>query len=428
MSSAERWLLRDVMVAGARLDCLIDDGRIAALAPRLAAADVRVLDAGGGALLPGLADHHIHLFAAAAADESLDLEGSGDLSRLADWPGEGWVRVIGAGVELTRTDLDRVQAERPVRVQHRSGALWTLNSAAVERLAGALTPAERATGQVWRADERLRRALGDRPEPDLAPLGRRLASWGVTHVSDATPAPWSRTDAAGVAASAELPQHVLTMDVAGAGPRKIVLADHDLPPLDTVVQTIADAHAGGRPVAVHAVSAVALAVALAAIGSAGAVPGDRIEHAAVCDDGAADRIADLGLTVVTQPSIFARHGRTFRRDIEPAERPWLWRYGSLLRRGIPVAMSSDAPYGDANPWLGVRAAAARQPPEHVPARTALASLLADPGDPGGPPRGMRPDAAADLCVVAGDLDDALASGDAPVRATFVAGRAVYLAR
>jgi predicted amidohydrolase YtcJ len=420
MSSTERWLLRDVSVDGARLDCLIDGGRIAALAPDLRTPDARVLDAGGGELLPGLADPHIHLMAAAAAEESLDLAGGGDLTQLAGRPEADWIRVIGAGVELTRTDIDRVEATRPVRVQHRSGALWTLNTPAVELLAPALTGSERASGQLWRADERLRRALGPGPGPDLARLGQRLATWGVTHVVDATP-----TGDRGVFAA--LPQHVVTMDAAGRGPRKLVLTDHELPELDDVIRRIGRTHAVGRPIAVHAVSAVALALAVAAIEAAGPMPGDRIEHAAVCDDAAADRIAELGLTVVTQPSIFARHGATFWHESPPAERAWLWRYGSLLRRGIRVAMSSDAPYGDANPWSGVRAATTRYGPERVCATTALGSLFAEPDEPAGPARRVQLGAAADLCLLRGTSHEALRTEVAPVLATFVAGRAVHLA-
>ena len=420
MSSTERWLLRDVSVGGVRLDCLIDGGRIAALAPDLAPSDARLLDAGGGELLPGLADHHIHLMAAVAADESLDLAGGSDLTQLADWPGAGWIRVIGAGIELTRADIDRVEASRPVRIQHRSGALWTLNTPAVEQLAAALTPAERVSGQLWRADERLHRALGPRSCPDLSGLGHRLAAWGVTHVVDATP-----TGNADVLT--ELPQHVVTMDAAGGGPRKLVLADHELPALDDLVRRVGQAHALGRQVAVHAVSAVALALAIAAIEVVGVMPGDRVEHAAVCDNAAADRIAELGLTVVTQPSIFARHGATFRRESPVAEWPWLWRYGSLLRRGVRVAMSSDAPYGDANPWSGVRAATTREGPEQVSARTALSSLLAEPDDPAGAARRVQSGAVADLCLLSGTLADELTTEVTSVRATFVAGRAVYLA-
>jgi predicted amidohydrolase YtcJ len=226
---------------------------------------------------------------------------------------------------------------------------------------------------------------------------------------------------------AALPQHVVTMDAAGRGPRKLVLTDHELPELDDVIRRIGRTHAVGRPIAVHAVSAVALALAVAAIEAAGPMPGDRIEHAAVCDDAAADRIAELGLTVVTQPSIFARHGATFWHESPPAERAWLWRYGSLLRRGIRVAMSSDAPYGDANPWSGVRAATTRYGPERVRATTALGSLFAEPDEPAGPARRVQLGAAADLCLLRGTSHEALRTEVAPVLATFVAGRAVHLA-
>ena len=51
---------------------------------------------------------------------------------------EGWIRGVGyfesvAG-ELDRARLDRLAPARPLRIQHRSGALWMLNSAAVDRL------------------------------------------------------------------------------------------------------------------------------------------------------------------------------------------------------------------------------------------------------------------------------------------------------
>ena len=84
MSQPESWLLRNVEIDGVLWDCTIRDGVISALVPAThddtdgpapnrignpapAAAGARVLDAGGGALLPGLADHHVHLFAAGAA-------------------------------------------------------------------------------------------------------------------------------------------------------------------------------------------------------------------------------------------------------------------------------------------------------------------------------------------------------------------------
>ena len=103
---------------------------------------------------------------------------------------------------LDRWDLDRIVPDRPVRVQHRSGHLWVLNSAAcravgldgtdrapdvgtgvdgIERDAGG-----RPTGRLMDRDDWLAERLPRRPL-DLGAVSRRLASYGVTGVTDATP-------------------------------------------------------------------------------------------------------------------------------------------------------------------------------------------------------------------------------------------------
>ena len=65
-------------------------------------------------------------------------------------------------------------------MQHRSGALWMLNSAACRALgldAGADAPGVerdgrgRATGRLFRLDAWLRERLGEEALPDLAPVG-----------------------------------------------------------------------------------------------------------------------------------------------------------------------------------------------------------------------------------------------------------------
>jgi predicted amidohydrolase YtcJ len=386
----DRWLLRGVRVDGDVVDCRIGGGMVLELRPGLESADnERMIAGAGGALLPGLADHHLHLYAAAAARASVDLTGHADLTAVRVPPGTGWLRLIGAGHGVDRSVLDTVFPDRPVRAQHRSGALWTLNSAAIDRLAPALNPEQRSTGQLWRSDAMLRAALaacGEATKPDVRSVGTALARLGVTHVTDATP----DLDAASITAlDAAVPQHLLSLSGAadGSGPVKLVVADSELPSLTDLTARIGAVHDAGRPVAVHAVSAVALALTLAALTDAGTIPGDRIEHAAVCDDASADRIAALGVTVVTQPAVWARRGTDFLRESPPYERPLLWRFGSLIERGVRIAVSSDAPYGDLNPWHTIRAATTRQPDgldERVPAHVALATLLTHPLDPAGP--------------------------------------------
>jgi predicted amidohydrolase YtcJ len=436
--SASMWLIRNADVANIRVDCRIRAGRIAELRPGLepGPSDI-VLDAHGGSLLPGLADHHIHLFALAAAAQSIDLRGSPRLDVAASAGGLGWLRVVGAGRELHRAELDDIWPDRPVRVQHRSGALWTLNSRALDLIGAEETADERANGQFWRADERLGRRLriaGASQPIDLAELGTRLAAWGITHVTDATP----DLDHATASRLADgVPQRVLSLgDPEGAGPLKIVVADHELPNFDLLMSRVRKIHEAGRAVAVHAVTETALALCIAVLSDVGVLPGDRIEHAASCSDSAARALADLGVVVVTQPSVLTRHGVAFVRDSTAAERDVLWRYAGLTRLGVRVAASSDAPYGDPNPWQSIQAAALRQladgtmagPQERVPGRTALESMLAPPGDPGGPPRRVAVGEPADLCLLeqhVGEALDAALRGDlVHVRATFVDGHRI----
>lgn len=433
-----RWLLRNVELypVGRLLDCVIADGVLATLGPDLTPDPPidaeHTIDARGGALLPGLADHHLHLLATAAVANSIDVS---TLDALADAElpaGPGWLRIVGAHEQLSRVQVDAVLADRPVRVQHRSGALWTLNSAAVSALADGLTADERASGQLWRADQRLRSLLvatGSPSTADLPALGRELAGHGITHVSDASP---ELDDGALALLRTQLPQHVLTMTAAaGPGPVKIVVADHTVPDLDELIGLVRGAHDAGRPVAIHAVTAMALAICLAVWDAAGTHPGDRIEHAAVCDDAAAARIAELGVTVVTQPGIFARHGKRFLRDSPAAEGPHLWRVGGLIRAGVRVALSSDAPHAATDPWQMISAASgpAARSAERIDAAAALATLLSDPLDPAGPPRMLAAGNPADLCLLAQPLGTALAEatlhGTATVRATFIAGRCVH---
>ena len=156
-----------------------------------AGADV-VIDAGGGALLPGLHDHHVHLLAMAAARASVDVgppavtspAAFDDALRAA--PGDGWVRGVGyhesiAG-PLDRRRLDALVPDRPARVQHRSGQLWVLNSAALD-----LVGLDVADGRLYRMDDVLRARI-EGPPPDVAAAAAELAGFGITGVTDLTPA------------------------------------------------------------------------------------------------------------------------------------------------------------------------------------------------------------------------------------------------
>ena len=447
----------------------VEHGAVAGVAPSLRPAPgEEVVDGDGGALIPGLYDHHIHLLATASATDSLAVGPPGVRDERAltaalagadsVLPPGAWIRAVGyhesvAG-DLDRVALDRVLPDRPVRVQHRSGARWILNSAAVaaldldhlDRPGIERDAAGRATGRLHRSDRWLRRLLPAADPPDLAGLGRRLAARGVTGVTDTTPyaSVEDLAPLAGAVASGALPQHVVVtggVELAGAtpppglrwGPVKIVIDDGAYPSLDDLCDQVVTAHRHGRPVAVHCVTRVALVLALAAWDAAGARAGDRIEHGAVIPTDLYERLVHHGLTVVTQPGFVAERGDDYLREVEPDDLPFLYPCASLLRGGVPVAASTDAPYTHVDPWRAIEAARTRTtlrgvalgPGETVPARRALDLFLGAADHPGGPPRTVVPGAPADLCLLATPLDEALRVPlGVEVVATFVDGRPV----
>jgi predicted amidohydrolase YtcJ len=419
------------------LDVRVEHGRIAEIGPSLARVPGEpVLDAAGGALLPGLHDHHLHLLALAASLVSARC-GPADVSdrrglaqALARAPGaDGFVRGIGyhesVGGDLDRRALDEIADHAPVRVQHRSGVLWILNSAGVAHLgldAGVDAPGvERdasghATGRLFSLDGWLRERLGAR-EPDLAAVGHRLARCGVTGVTDATPGNGAaELDVLTRAVErGALPQQVRVMGSTELpepghprvrrGAVKLYLRECELPLFDAFVQTLGRARE--RAVAVHCVTRAELVFALTALRSAGTRPGDRIEHAAVAPPELVKQIAELKLAVVAQPHFVHERGDAYRADVEGADLPWLYRCHAFLEANIPLAAGTDAPFGDPDPWRAMRAAVQRRtasgcsfgPSERISPEQALALFLSPLGAPGSAPRRVVPGASADLCLL-----------------------------
>lgn len=393
-------------------------------------------DAAGGTVLPGLHDHHLHVRAAAAAMTSThvgpDAVGSRqDLARIlarAAGDRDGWVRAVGyheaAAGPLDRGVLDEVCPARPVRVQHRSGVLWTLNSLALARVGLGDHP----DGRLRSADTSWPAAL-TRAEPDLAQLSSRLCGLGITGITDATP----DLDAADIEAlSGAHGRGELLQALHFLAPGKRILHDDALD-LDELTRWITDLHTGDVPVAVHCVTAPQLVVTLEALRCAGRHPGDRIEHAAVVPDGSLAALAAAGVTVVTQPNFVAERGDQYVVDVPAAEHHELWRLASLCNAGVAVALSTDAPFGDADPWAAMRAAVHRRTgtgavlgaDERVSPAEALAMFLGDPLWPG-VARAVEPGAAGDLCVLTAPPAEALRELDAGlVTATVIGGEIAY---
>jgi predicted amidohydrolase YtcJ len=404
-------LIRDAEVEGARCDVRLGGGQVVELGPRLRpAGEDEVIEAAGGALIPGLTDHHIHLFATAADLASTvcgpprvrtAAELAAALSRAAP-DDRGWIRGVryheSVAGPLDAARLDGMRADVPVRIQHRSGALWMLNSRAAEAvgLDGAEHPGierdgeGRATGRLRRGDEWLRGRLAHSRThaPSLRGSGRLLAGYGITGVTDATP-----DLAAGIVdaitsamASGDLPQHVQLLGAPlgtplapGSGPTvgpwKIVLADSALPTFDELADAVSAAHRVGRPVAVHTVTRESLVLLLAVLAETGSLPGDRLEHAALIPAELIAPIRRFGLRVVTQPAFIADRGDDYLRDIPAEDHVDLYRCGSLHAARIPLALSSDAPYGPLDPWAVMSSATTRRPAPEASSIAANVSAL-----------------------------------------------------
>jgi predicted amidohydrolase YtcJ len=467
-SDPARWWLRRVSPApGVVIDLGLADGRLvdpAGLGP-----DARVVDLAGRPVLAGLVDQHCHLFALHAGRRSIDLSPealaqvgglTAALQRGRVGQSEGWLRAVDYDVAtsgaIDAATLDAA-AVGPVRVQDRTGITWTLDPTGLAEVLPADPQAwpegvERdgaghPTGRLFRLDAWLRTRLeGDRlvdqpsagaVAPDLADLGRWLAARGVTTVVDASAT--NDAEALRRLAGAGLPQRIVAMTAApdtqpseglSVGAVKILLDDADLPTLDDLTTRVMAAHAAGRQVAVHCVTAVQLVLAL----SAGLARGDRIEHGSVIDQGALALVASAGVVVVTQPGLIVTRGDRYWREVDDRDRAGLYRLASLLRAGIPVALGTDAPYGPADPWVHLAAAQNRRTAEGrvvgtdeaVSLDDALGLFQRDPLAPGRPGPGLVGGAPGDLCVL--DTDWTTLEGDASaveVHATWIGGQPVH---
>jgi predicted amidohydrolase YtcJ len=382
-------VLRQVQLPDGRIaDVGLVGSRFSEIAPKLRPSD-NDIDCDGGLLLPGLHDHHIHLLAAAAQLQSVDLSACNDLGAIMSAlraqakniaPGD-WVRAIGydertAGLPDMEM-LDTWLLDRPLRLQDRTGALWVLNSLAWGCIGQGPWPDAvetdgqgHPTGRIWRGDAWLRGKIGSFPPP-LHPLSQQLARWGVTAVTDAG-AQNGPEEAAILSAAlrcGDLCQELTLMgreDLPASadyqlGPVKLLFDERALPEIDSIAARIRVARALGRAVAAHCVTEAELLTYLAALDQAGgARAGDRIEHGSMIPRSLVADIAQARLTVVANPGFIAGRGDRYRTEMDAFDLPNLHRLSSLTSAGITLLAGSDAPYGPANPWIAIRAAMLRK--------------------------------------------------------------------
>ena len=460
-----------------------------------------IIDAEGGALLPGLHDHHIHLLSLAESLRSVDVSQVAEAGQLRSRiraaasdaaerrAEESWIRAIGyhesAAGDLTKHDLDEIVRNRPLRIQHASGAMWMFNTLGMELLGvsettpGAeLDEAGVATGRLFREDELLRSGF-DLPETyaaasagdsqiakGLTEVGIMLSSFGVTGVTDATPgygdaevgffrnmaeagvipqrltlmpsvermiasSPKNSATQSTPAISAEAVSTEMTMPYVSFGPHKIILSDHALPAFSEVADEVRSAHEAGRPVAVHSVTRASLALLVAVLNDVGSLEGDRVEHASVAPPELVAELQRHKVRVVVQPHFIAERGDRYLSEVESEDLQWLYRCQGFLDAGLRVAGGTDAPFGKPNPWLAMWAAVKRETQhggqvislqEKISAVQARDLFLSPPDDPGGKPRRVSEGMAADLCLLLEPWGEiARSMPENPVRAVWIGG-------
>ena len=329
-------------------------------------------------------------------------------------PVGSWIRATGYDLfhqtdqrYPTRWDLDKATSNHPVRLRHVTRHASILNSRAleiagigmestdpigitVERDPDTRTP----TGLIYGGDAWLSREV----IPPLTykelhigakNLQTKLLSKGITAVQDATPTNsifdlqfWSsqmesnwviaiqmmtemknHDHMTNFLAKNRIPELFNTLEM---GPIKVVMESlPELYPDPVELSRLAvEATRRGVPLAIHVVNPEMVWSALEAIRYATELYPQvriqhRLEHLSLCPDAFLPDISELGIIVVTNPSLVHDHGDRYLSEVEVSEHSWLYRMNSLLSNGIPMAAGSDAPVATFNPWVSIQTACTR---------------------------------------------------------------------
>lgn len=406
------------------VDVLVEGGQVTQVGPDLrVAGDIRLIDADGRWLAPGLWDHHVHMRQWALMQTRLDLRDTSSqeevLRLVADAVAAGSAPVIGFGhrtaiwaSQPTVADLDAVSGGRPVVLISGDGHHGWLSSAALHLLG--LPPREGVIeeGEWFDVYGRLSTIPG--AEDDVL-HGYRLASEqaarkGVVGIVDmefdSAYRQWPMLLDAGIDSlrvraatytdelEAVVAQGFRTgdplvggQDLVTMGPLKIITdgslntrtahccdpyADSDSleHPLgfsnvepDELQRLVQLAHDNGLQAALHAIGDAAVSTVLDAFEATGAA--GSVEHAQLMRRTDVARMARLGVRASVQPAhLLDDRDVTEQCWPDRADRCYLLR--SMTDAGVAVHLGSDAPVATLDPWLAMAAAVHRSADEREP--------------------------------------------------------------
>jgi predicted amidohydrolase YtcJ len=337
----------------------------------------------------------VDLVGAASIDELL--------GRLCEHAGrsEGWIEGYGFDQDKlaerrfpTRADLDGVSRDRPVIISRICGHAAVVNSAALARVdesARAAGDGERGLyteGDVSAFYRRIPPLDESEMEAAVLRAAQVALRTGITSVQTLLDTPDQMTAYSRLRARGALPIRVCGMPPYAAvaalhghgvrsglgdrwlrfggaklfsdgslGAQTALLAEPytDRPSTrglriyepEDLKRKARDAQAKGFQLVIHAIGDQAVretldAIEFALCGASNDAHRHRVEHVSLCPPDCLERMAARRVVAVVQPQ-FVRSDSWTAARIGPARAPWAYPFASLLRAGVPLALSSDCP-------------------------------------------------------------------------------------
>lgn len=440
-------------------DVLIRDGVIAAVGEGLPpASGVMEMDGRGRWAIPGLWDAHVHAGQWVRTARMVQLDGTGGPEDVLDrlrrplakravrhsgrtlfgfgFRSAGWPR------QPTVAELDAASGPTPVVLISGDAHNGWLNSAALNLLGAPAREGAVSESEWFALLRRLDELPGAVPRPaDFANAVHDLAAKGITGLVDfefadsvldwplrlaagagpvrvrtaVYPHQMEQVIAAGLRTGDPLPG---TGGLATMGPLKVITdgslgtrtawtrepysdgpATPDHPcgvanySVDELTELIRRATAAGLEVALHAIGDQANAAVLDAVAAGGGR--GSVEHAQLISQPDAVRMAALGLRASVQPAHLVDDRDLTERVWGPARAARSFPLRDLLDAGVRLALGSDAPVAELDPWLAMACAVRRSgderpgwhPEQALTPREALAASVdghrlqvGEPGD------------------------------------------------
>ncbi|WP_240747107.1 amidohydrolase family protein [Microbacterium sp. K24] len=477
---------REFLMDDEPVDILIEDGRIADIAPTGALrAQGEVLDAGGAWAVPGLWDNHVHTVQWALAVERLALGAAGSAAEAARLMSSAAVlpdgRRVGSGFRdalwpdaPTLAVLDRETGVVPTYLINADVHSVWLNSAALAREGFRSADGMLREEDAFEISRRLNAADPAHSDAAVQAAGERAAMRGITGLVDFDMAwnadAWPRRIGTGFAAHrVEFAIYPFDLDRAIAtglksgelhedpdapaaarglvrvGSLKVITdgslgtrtaaCSHAYPgdplnfgmltvPPDALVDLLTRAAGAGLAAAVHAIGDRATTSALDAFTVSGAV--GTMEHAQLVRHADLARFARLGIIASVQP----QHALDDRdlvakhwRDQTAISYP----LASLRNAGAELRFGSDAPVAALDPWHAIAAAVSRTDDERDPWHPEE-TLTVDQALEASVRSSLRPGEPADIVLCSADPRTSSATDlrAMPVGATLLAGRVTHV--